>query len=168
MSLSISMTRKEPTTMTQTDRDRQLYRITVTLHGIEHAGRVGSDLAAALSEPGLAARASDVRSDSARRLVVVVFDALEASEVPTACAAQNERDALRDFSLLSERPGALLPVLCALLALRRARETSTLPPHRQMTVEIEPWPIATEAMTESNWAARDEDPLYATAAPPSW
>jgi hypothetical protein len=161
MSCPIGPNREEAClTMTQTDRNRELYRITVTIHDVEHAARAGSDLAAALSEAGLAARAGDVRSESARRALVVVFDALEAGEVPAASDVQDtgEEKVLRGVSLLRERPAALLPAVRTLLALSRAREASELSPHQRMTIEIEPWASAIEAAVEREMPVRDDDP----------
>jgi hypothetical protein len=145
--------------MTQTDRDRELYTITVTVHDVEHAARAGSDLAAALSEAGLAARCGDVRSESGSGELVVVFDALEAGEVPAASDAQHtgEQKVLREISTLRERPAALLPAVRTLLALSRAREASDLPPHQRMTIEIEPWASAVEAAVEREMPVRDVD-----------
>jgi hypothetical protein len=127
--------------MTAAQAFRHLYRVTITIHGCEHPSREGSDLAAALSDAGLAAAALDVRSESEAHSIVVVFDGLAADELPSRQQAQDpaEAQALALVGSLRDEPAALLPAMRALLALSAARERGQLPAHQRMTLEIEPW-----------------------------
>jgi hypothetical protein len=126
--------------MSRVETERELYKVTITVHEVDHAARAASDLAPALSASGLAAQAVEVRSDAKAKEVVIVFSALEARDLPEPTDDQDavEAEALRDIGLLRKKPAAVVPAVRALLALSRAREASALEPHRQMTIDIEP------------------------------
>ncbi len=119
--------------------DRRVYKVVITLHDVANATRTASDLAAALSAAGLAAHAGDVRSESDANDIVVVFDALEARELPAPSNDQDavEAEALRNLGLLRKEPAAVVPAVRALLALSRAREAGELAPSKRMTIEVE-------------------------------
>jgi hypothetical protein len=126
--------------MSRVETERELYKVTITVHQVEHATRAASDLAAALSASGLAAHAVEVQSEAAAKDVVIVFNALEARDLPEPTDDQDavEAEALRDIGLLRKKPAAVVPAVRALLALSRAREASALEPHRRMTILVEP------------------------------
>jgi hypothetical protein len=126
--------------MSNVATERDLYRVTITVHDVEHAARVASELAKGLSASGLAAHALEVRSEGSSGDVLIAFNCLEASALPTPNEEQDaaEAEALRQIGQLRKRPAALVPTVRALLAASRAREASALEPHRRMTIEVEP------------------------------
>ncbi len=126
--------------MSSVETERELYTVTITIHQVDHPTRAASDLAAALSASGLAAHAVEVRSHASAKEVVIVFTALEARDLPEPTDDQDavEAEALHDIGLLRKKPAAVVPAVRALLALSRAREASSLEPHRRMTIEVEP------------------------------
>ena len=81
-----------------------------------------------------------MRSESDANDIAIVFDALEARELPAPSDEQDsvEAEALRNLGLLRKEPAAVVPAVRALLALSRAREAGELAPHKRMTIEVEP------------------------------